>query len=87
MSAARMLAAGLMLAALVGCHNKAEFTQRAGAGNGIEVETLFTKDGCTVYRFHDGIYRYFTHCRGSTTWREGCGKNCSREVGIPGDQS
>jgi hypothetical protein len=48
-----------------------------------EIGRLFTKDGCTVYRFSDaGRYVYFTNCNGSTNWNEICGKNCSRGVGV-----
>lgn len=44
-----------------------------------------TVDGCTVYRFYDSGYkRYFTNCKGSTEWRENCGKNCSRNVSVDG---
>lgn len=54
----------------------------------IRVDTLFTKDGCTMYRFYDaGYYRYYVRCTGavssSTLWNETCGKACSREVAIP----
>lgn len=37
----------------------------------IEIEKLFEVDGCTIYRFMDGQYRYFTNCKGSVSWREG----------------
>lgn len=29
-----------------------------------EVEFLFEKDGCKVYRFYDGRYIYYSDCRG-----------------------
>lgn len=51
------------------------------------VDTLFTKDGCTVYRFVDGSHsRYFVRCEGGQSrveWTEACGKNCSRPVAVP----
>lgn len=50
------------------------------AGKDFTVETLFTHEGCTVYRFNDVTYKYFTNCQGSTSWMEHCGKNCTREV-------
>jgi len=84
MNANRLLIFAMALGLLVGCFKKAESVQSVGTG--ISVETLFTKDGCTVYRFYDGGFRYFTNCRGNTAWREGCGKNCSRETGITGGQ-
>lgn len=70
---------------LVGCGKPAERMVIKGAG--FEVETLFTHEGCTVYRFSDaGQLRYYTNCkseqRTTTMWREGCGKNCSRDVEI-----
>jgi hypothetical protein len=43
-------------------------------GPGYQVDTLFTHEGCTVYRFRDGGQRYFTNCHGSTQWTEGHGK-------------
>lgn len=50
------------------------------------VDTLFTHDGCTVYRFDDaGKFRYFANCKSgqtSTTWAESCGKNCISDVAI-----
>lgn len=67
---------------LVACGKiESESTQKAGID--ATVEKLFTVDGCTVYRFIDsGSRRYFTNCKGSTQWTEGCGKNCSRDMGV-----
>lgn len=51
------------------------------------VETLFTHDGCTVYRFRDSGNRYFAKCGqvvADTNWTESCGKGCSRNVGVIG---
>jgi hypothetical protein len=44
-----------------------------------QVDALFTKDGCTVYRFRgelqgEGHYGYFTNCNGSAEWSYQCGK-------------
>ena len=54
--------------------------------NGYEIKKLFSHEDCTVYRFYDGGYdRYFTKCQGAaadTSWKEGCGKNCSRKQSI-----
>lgn len=54
----------------------------------VPVDTLFTKDGCTVYRFYDGgRNRYFARCEGAATTTtmstESCGKGCTEEVGVP----
>ena len=44
-----------------------------------EVELLFTKDGCSVYRFFDiGDRKYFVDCAGRTMQTISCGKNCTR---------
>lgn len=51
-----------------------------------KLERLFTHDGCTVYRFFDMSYRYFTDCRGSVSWEESCGKNCTDEQAVETDQ-
>jgi hypothetical protein len=74
----------LILAALLaGCAKDPEATQQVNAQ--FKVDTLFTKDGCTVYRFSDdGRYRYFTNCRGNVAWKEGCGKNCTHDVEVSG---
>lgn len=60
---------------LTGCAREAERSE--SAGREFTVDTLFTKEGCTVYRFYDaGYYRYFTNCSGSTmsTISTGSGK-------------
>lgn len=54
----------------------------------IVVETLFTKDGCTVYRFEDSHSRYYVVCdnpckTASTFTTESCGKNCTENVQVP----
>jgi hypothetical protein len=57
----------------------------APASNGaFDVERLFVVDGCTMYRFYDGLRPiYFARCDKSTTASrtvtESCGKGCSRE--------
>lgn len=48
----------------------------------IQVDTLFTKDGCTIYRFIDSNrYHYYTKC-GETVTTHNCGKNCKYEENI-----
>ena len=66
----------LALIALAGCSDAGEpRPERSGVtSSGYRVEQLFTLDGCTVYRFFDGGYRYFTNCSGSTGWNESSGK-------------
>jgi hypothetical protein len=72
----------IMIAALtlIGCTKPAETS--VAVGREFVVETLFTHEGCTVYRFVDaGYHRYFTNCNGATEWRESAGKS-TRRVGI-----
>lgn len=41
------------------------------------VVKLFTNDGCTLYRFNDGRYVYYSDCRGGTHTTYSCGKGCT----------
>lgn len=50
-----------MLVLATGCAKNAERTDTKGVG-GFRVETLFTHDGCTVYRFEDMRTRYYAKC-------------------------
>lgn len=57
----------LAILAIAGCEKSAKSAERVGDFN---VETLFEKDGCTVYRFKDhGNSHYFTNCNGTTMGR------------------
>lgn len=52
--------------ALTGCEKKAvEKTEHSGDW---EVEKLFTVDGCSVYRFYDGNWIYYSSCNGRTQY-------------------
>lgn len=80
---ARAITALLLIAALTGCAREAE--KSAQAGRDFQVDTLFTHEGCTIYRFWDGGYsRYFTNCSGSTVYEQYYGKGQRRPDGIPG---
>jgi len=47
---------------LLSCKNDAQETTKQGNFN---VELLFEKDGCKVYRFMDGVrYIYWSNCNG-----------------------
>jgi hypothetical protein len=71
----------LILITLFGCAKNPETSSIAGKD--FKVDTLFTHEGCRVYRFSDaGNFRYYSDCRGETFWTEGCGKGCSREVTV-----
>lgn len=67
---------------LSGCMKASETTNTVGSG-GVKVETLFTHEGCRVYRFYDGRYVYFSNCQGHTQWSEQCGKGCVRDEYVP----
>lgn len=74
-------------ALLVGCE-KPPIATASTDNREISVNTLFTKDGCTVYRFEDaGRNVYFVKCeRGgndAVKWTQSCGKACVRDVEVP----
>ncbi|HET7371857.1 MAG TPA: DUF4884 domain-containing protein [Gemmatimonadaceae bacterium] len=51
----------------------------------IDVQQLFTHEGCTVYRFRDGGYHYYVRCAqgvAQTMSPQSCGKNCVRDEAI-----
>ncbi len=54
----------------------------------IEVETLFTHDGCTVFRFYDAGYHYYARCEDArvsvaTMSDVSCGRNCVQQEEVP----
>ncbi|WEM34458.1 DUF4884 domain-containing protein [Xanthomonas phage X1] len=79
------LGLGLAIAGgLTGCFEHSPPQEASYTQNGIQVEKLFVKDGCTVYRFLDGNIRYvyYADCSKSATvsYSENCGKSCERPV-------
>lgn len=59
----KLLLASCLLLLVAGCKGKEEITTKEGD---FRVEKLFTKDGCTVYRFLDGLRLvYYTTCSGT----------------------
>lgn len=78
----KVLAVAAAIASLGGCTKPAESSVHTGNGGGFKVEKLFTVDGCTVYRFLDSRYYYFTNCPGSTFGTTG-GKT-PYDVGVMG---
>jgi hypothetical protein len=76
-----------MAIAASACTKQAMESSKPSGNSEFTVDKLFTQDGCTVYRFFDaGNHRYFVKCTSGdarTEWREGCGKNCSRQAEIP----
>lgn len=67
---------------LAGCQKPA---QSASYSGGFNVEKLFTVDDCTVYRFMDDRTVYFTNCHGTTSYQRNCGKGCTENVTVPGN--
>lgn len=54
----------LLIALLfIGCREEAQETAITTNPN-VEVQLLFEKDGCKIYRFYDGRWIYYTDCRG-----------------------
>lgn len=60
----KIIFAILAIAALASCKKDAQETTRNG---NFEVEFLFEKDGCKIYRFQDARTVYFSDCRGAIT--------------------
>ena len=76
----RFMASLLMLLLAAGCSKEPESVSSTSNPN-IKAETLFTHDGCTVYRFEDGGRdHYFARCAKDTetvgTYSQSCGKGC-----------
>lgn len=58
----------ILLIGFGGCKEQAiEVVESKG---NVNVELLFEIDGCKVYRFYDGGYKYFSNCNGVTSWDE-----------------
>ncbi|USV41009.1 DUF4884 domain-containing protein [Xanthomonas phage BUDD] len=76
------LGLGLAIAGgLSGCEDRKTPESAAWTGNGIEVQKLFTNEGCTVFKFLDEYrYRYYVVCGKGTNQQvidqQNCGKSC-----------
>ena len=69
---------------LFGCEKQAEKIE-ASTNPQITIDTLFNKDGCTVYRFYDSGYgHYFARCGADSSIdsRIHCGKSCVKHETI-----
>ena len=62
----RKLIIGLGLVGCLACAKEGTPVNAQGKAD-YEVEKLFTYEGCTVYRFLDVRYHYWTDCRGSVS--------------------
>lgn len=82
------LITALSLVLSTGCLQPAVAVQATNNAS-IDVEQLFTHDGCRVYRFRDGGYHYFVRCDGAasaaTVTPVRCGKHCVRDEAIATD--
>jgi hypothetical protein len=67
---------------VLGCDHKPVAVHETNNAK-IQVEEMFTVDGCTVYRFDDGSYsHYFARCRESTSVEDG-GRRQSGKTSYP----
>ena len=56
-----------LVAALCGCESKKIPKERTKTENDYQVDLLFIKDGCKVYKFYDNMRAiYFTNCPNSS---------------------
>jgi hypothetical protein len=72
---------------VTGCMPVDPISQHATNNPNVNVELLFSHEGCDVFRFRDPAYHYYVRCSGvgvqaQTTQQVSCGKNCSREEAI-----
>lgn len=74
-----MLKYVLLALFVTGCNKDGTHVTPQNAVDDFEVKKLFTVDGCTVYRFTDGNYHYFTTCKGSVVSRQQQGKSSYSE--------
>jgi hypothetical protein len=71
---------------LAGCFGENAVETAKTNNPNFEIDKLFTKDGCDIYRFRDAGYnRYFVNCannQASISWNESCGKGCTNNVSV-----
>ena len=81
----RAIAPWVFAAVLAGCVNEPVATSPSNNPD-MHVDTLFSHDGCTVYRFHDITYHYYVRCQDARTAQtsstRSCGKSCRYEEAI-----
>ena len=61
----------LVIVLFASCKRESISTERNAD---FELELLFEKDGCKMYRFNDGRWVYWSTCEGQTSWVESNGK-------------
>ena len=75
-----LIGLSLLTAGLAACSKEPQKTEHS-TNPKIAVDTLFSHDGCTMYRFEDGGQdHYFARCGNnvdvSSAYTTTCGKNC-----------
>jgi hypothetical protein len=79
----RALAACLVATSFMGCVATEPVATSPSNNPDLHVDTLFTHDGCTIYRFRDLAYHYYVRCQDASPAQTistlGCGKTCRRE--------
>ena len=75
-----LIGLSLLTVGLAACSKTPDKTEHS-TNPKIAVDTLFSHDGCTMYRFEDGGRdHYFARCGNSvdvsSTYTTPCGKNC-----------
>lgn len=70
---------------MIGCVKTGTQVDVKNSKDNFEVEFLFKKDNCSVYRFSDVGRHYFTNCTETMTIHS-CGKNCTYTENIKGDK-
>jgi len=84
----RLLGIGIGALACTACYPANPPVASSRSNNAtIEVQTLFTHQGCTVYRFVDAGYHYYVRCDSphaelATMSHDNCGRNCRRDETI-----
>ncbi len=65
---------------LAGCA-KESISSEITEGNDINIELLFEKDGCKMYRFRDGgRYIYWSNCEGKTQYSYSTSTNAGKNI-------
>lgn len=65
--------------ALSGCDIERETVEQTQQQGSWKVEKLFTADGCSVYRFYDSRWIYYSNCQGQTQYEYTYNKQTQRQ--------
>lgn len=71
---------------VTGCQPADPIAQHATNNPQVDVELLFSHDGCDVFRFRDLAYHYYVRCKDAsvqqTNQAVSCGKSCRTDEAI-----